>query len=88
MDLINQDYIDNLVLWSADKETDLADIVNECIVNQDPAEEELMLKLMAVQFLSRSIRDYDITWEWFTEEEILLIEEQIMSIIQTCPNYG
>ena len=88
MDLINQDYIDNLVLWSADKETDLADIVNECIVHQDPAEEELMLKLMAVQCLSRSIRDYDITTALFTEGEILGIEEKIMSILQTCPNYA
>lgn len=88
MNLVNQNYIDNLVLWSADKETELADIVNQCIVNQDPAEEDLMLKLMAVQCLSRSIRDYDYTWGIFTEADILAIEEQIMSILQTCPNYA
>ena len=88
MTIIDQQYIDNLVLWTSDKKTDLAAVVCESLANGDPAYNELVLKLMAVQVLMTSIRDYDITWDVFTENELLEIEERIMNVLQTCPNWG
>lgn len=88
MNFIDQDYIDNLVLFVADKKTDIAGIVCDCIINNDPARDELIMRLMAVQVMQLSIRDYDITWELFTEDDLFQIEETMLEIIQTCPNYA
>lgn len=87
MDYITQDYLDGLVLWVADKKTDLAGIVCDHIANSDPAKDELMIKLMAISVLHSSIRNYNITWDALSSDDIMLIEELISSFLQTCPNY-
>lgn len=88
MQIVTQEYVDNLVLWSADKKTNLAGIVAECLANGDPAYDQLVMNLIAIQSFHNCIRDYDITWDVFTEDDILYIEEMIYRILQTCPNYA
>ena len=87
MENVNQEYIDNLNLLIADKKTDLAGIVCECIMGADIGLNKLIMQLMTVQVLSTCIRHYDINFDIFTKNEILLIEEKLMIALQTCPNY-
>ena len=83
--IINQDYVDNLVQKTASLTVDLAVKVVSLRVQQDPDWWRMGQALMAIQSLTWSIRDYDITADIFTEQELMYIEELIMQLIQSCP---
>ena len=82
--IINQDYIDSLVQKMAALTVDLGIKVLDLRVQQDPDWWRQGQALMAIQALNWSIRDYDITADIFTEQELMYIEELMMQLIQRC----
>ena len=83
--IITQEHVDNLVLGIAAFTVDFAERCLDLFVQGDPDAWNQEQKLIAVQSVLWSLRDYDITTEILTEDEVMYLEELATSIIQDCP---
>jgi hypothetical protein len=83
--IVNQDYIDNLVSIIATFTTDYGLQVLHLVVQQDPDAWRSEQTLMALQNIMWALRDYDIDVDLFTEQEIMYMEELALQMIQDCP---
>ena len=83
--IVTQDYVDNLVTMIASFTTDFGIQVLKLVVQQDPDAWRSEQMLMALQNIQWALRDYDLTADIFTEQEITYMEELATQLMQDCP---